>query len=233
MSYQDILEELNKFRNAYFFDHKESEEGYQPSSHNSRPSSQPIIISNPYPYPSQPATTIINNVGTTQSDKDEKEKKKKKDEEKDEEEKKKKKDEPLSNGQLILYAVPVVIGTGAAIYTAAQDSYIKLIRSNIQSLVQSSDDIELKVRFNEWLDIYKERTGNSFMAKLTGFLSTFAIGCGVYQGSNSIKVGSFLALLLSSGYLFWKYLTNDLTKEKKKFNLLLEYVQNHIYRSAN
>jgi len=239
MSYPDLLQELSKFRQAYYCN-EEKADYLSKLSNSSRRSNSPIIINNnpsPMYIPTQQPVIVNNNIGETKlrhksndSDSDNiKLNDKKKKSKKSDKTKKSNEENKASNTKLILYAIPIAVGTFGSLYTASQDEYVKLIRSDIKEQIRAVNDSQLRFHFEAWLHEYENRTHPGLVAKFSSLVSTVCMGYGFYDNNNSTKTVGFFGLLASTGYLFWRYLTYEINKEKKLFEQLYNYVLSKAY----
>lgn len=99
-----------------------------------------------------------------------------------------------------------------------------MYRSNLPDLVDSCKDLEVNELFEEWVEKYKLRTFPNFVAKSVALISSVGLGVSLYTNTDTVKIISFVGIGSSLCYLFWKYLTTNLEKEKEKYFALCDYV---------
>jgi hypothetical protein len=161
-----------------------------------------------------------------------------------------KKSKSLSRGEVVAGAGGLGVVLLGSAYILSQDEYIKLYLSKIDDAIKSikyntvhetlchKEDIDNIVKkYDRWLSMYQTRTLGKCQAKLAG-AGSFATGIGGFMlYSNVVLFGGLFGGFACSGYLLWKYMTDNLRREKdayislrndiKKLNDFIKTEKNH------
>jgi len=170
----------------------------------------------------------------------------------DNDEEESKKTKSLSRGEVVAGAGGIGVVLLGSAYILSQDEYIKLYLSKIDEMIKSIkthtdtlyiNDVEtITKKYDKWMAMYQKRTLGKCQAKLagTGSLVTGIGGFMLY--SNAVLFGGLFGGIACSGYLLWKYMTDNLRREKdaytslrndiKKLNDLIKTEKNSVNPSA-
>jgi hypothetical protein len=147
----------------------------------------------------------------------------------------KSKNKSLTRGEVAIAATGIGVVTMASAYVLSQDEYVKLYLSKLNQAIKSltthtlsqyDGDIKAIVKqYNKWIYLYQSRTLGKCQAKIigSGSLATGIGGFVLY--SNVALFGGLIGAFACSGYLLWKYMTDNLRKEQEEYFKLREDIK--------
>ncbi len=108
----------------------------------------------------------------------------------------------------------------AATYVTAKDEYIKYYLSDIESIFKNLDIIpetyhlrkeflELKIGFENWRQVFLNKTKKNFLGKVSCFASAATGVGGIFFASGLVVSTGFVGLTASGCYLLWRYMKSE------------------------
>ena len=253
MNLLDDLEEIQNtlndyFKNSYQFNNQNNDtmNVNQPQSNSSQSSGYvhhhhvynhqpaPVFINNPAPIFVNPAPIIINNSHSSCGKSAKTESRKKSEEKEDKKE--------LSRGEIIVGMTVIAGMSAASVYVFSQDEYIKFYLSQIDDKISALKkysnsklyDVSVEIdqiitHYDAWKKLHTERTLNKCYAKVigTGSLLTGVTAFIVYS---NVALAGLFGGILSGCYLLWKYLTDNMRREYKHYDLMDKAIKSVIKR---